>query len=124
MHSFIWFLVPAPNGTLVQMDGRDERLPQYFRFDSHPLLAHVQGVRNVYIYLQDTRPSAMSEYYDYVKEQEFPDGTKTALDQAGTFSCVQVSDTCTERATNRFPGYRIGRLYLRARHVGFWRSPG
>ena len=78
-------LVPLPTGTPVVLDGRDSRLPQYFRFDNHPLLSHVDGVRHVYVYLQDTRSAAMAEFYKFVKEQKFPNGTKTALENAGMF---------------------------------------
>ena len=72
-----------PDGVPVELPGRDARLPHYYRQDSHPLLRGFVGVKNVYVYLQDTSPEAMLQYYDFVKHQVFPTGTEAGISAAG-----------------------------------------
>lgn len=77
--------VKAPSGAeVIDFDGRDDRLPVFYRVNSHPQVSHVPGVRNVYIYIQDTDEHATRKYLQFVKDLVLPDGTQSAVAAAGT----------------------------------------
>ena len=65
------------------MAGRDPHLPRLVRVASHPLVAHVEGVTDIFVYLHDTSDSAMADLYKFVTEQEFPPGTPQGIQDAG-----------------------------------------
>ena len=75
----------VPGGTFVPLPGRDPALPQFYVVDSHPLLAHVQNVHCVYVYVQDTSKTVTQEFYDHVQADTFtlPEGTTEGITQAG-----------------------------------------
>lgn len=95
--------VKPPSGVeVIDLDGRDEMLPIYYRLNSHPQLSHVPGVRNVYIYIQDTDEDATHKYLEFIRGLVLPDGTQTAVAAAGKYfpplGLLSTSDMF-------FPGY-------------------
>ena len=69
-------------GELVELVGRDARLPTFYRFKSHPKIT-ADGVQNIYVYLQDTKKTEMKNFYEYVKEMKLPVGTQAGVRTAG-----------------------------------------
>ena len=76
---------PPSGAEVIELGGRDSHLPEFYRVRSHPLLAHVENVRNVYIYLHDTDKQATLDFLKFAKGFQLLDGTKEGVDGAGTF---------------------------------------
>ena len=78
--------VPIPNGEPVEIPHRDPRLPRFYRVPSHAKVAAGWRVNRIFVYLQDTSPAAMQEYYKFVSEMTFPEGTDAGIAAAGMIS--------------------------------------
>ncbi|KAI0730681.1 hypothetical protein C8Q76DRAFT_690725 [Earliella scabrosa] len=76
--------VPRPKGgVLLEVPHRHPRLPRLYRVDSHVKVKPEWYPKRIFIYLQDTSPAAMEQYYKYVASMPFPEGTKRGIRQAG-----------------------------------------
>ena len=111
----------VPKGTFVALPGRDLALPQFYVVDSYPLLAHVQNVRCIYVYVQDMSREAMQEFFDYVKPDSFvlPEGTIEGIAKASTYRAMS-SLTDFLLTSHRVPRSGPWRLCLRQRSLGKW----
>ncbi|KAI0688826.1 hypothetical protein C8Q76DRAFT_803287 [Earliella scabrosa] len=80
---------PAPRlpkgAVLVKIPGRDPRLPKLWLVKTHVKVKVKWQVKRIFIYLQDTSPKAMEEYYKFVAAMPFPEGMREAIRKAGFF---------------------------------------
>ena len=70
-------------GVLLDIPNRDSRLPQFHVLKHHSKIKPYMKARRILLYLQDTSPKAMEEYYQYVSEMNFPEGTAEGIKAAG-----------------------------------------
>ena len=66
-------------GTLIELRGRNPKLPVFFRFDIHALVP-ANVAKNIYVYWADTSNNGNLSMYD------FSDSTEEMVDRAGTWS--------------------------------------
>ena len=72
-------------GTLIELRGRNPKLPFFFRFGIHSLVpANVS--KNIYVYWSDTSENGNLSTYDFLEALDFLDGTEEMVDRAGTWS--------------------------------------
>ncbi|KAM5530367.1 hypothetical protein V8D89_015968 [Ganoderma adspersum] len=71
-----------PGGTLIELRGRNPKLPVFFRFDFHALVP-ANVAKNIYIYWADTSDNGNLSTYDFLEALDFPDGAKEMVDRAG-----------------------------------------
>lgn len=75
--------VPRP-GKLINIAHRDPRLPRLYQVKTHVKVKAEWRAKRIFIYLQDTSPQAMEDYYKYVSKMPFPEGTPNGIRKAGT----------------------------------------
>ncbi|RDX41183.1 hypothetical protein OH76DRAFT_1489674 [Lentinus brumalis] len=76
-------ITTVEEGTRVELPGRDPRLPAFYLVSSHPLVPPERRPRKIYVCLQDTTPEAMEDYYRYLADANFPEGTDAGVAAAG-----------------------------------------
>ena len=76
---------PSHRGLIeVPLANRDKRLPKIYRLKhAHQQLKDVRGVKQVYVYFEDTDAGAMKKRYDEYEDMGFPDGTQEGVRGAG-----------------------------------------
>lgn len=80
-----------PGSEPVVLKGRDPKLPCFVRVRGHPLLQHVQNVRNVYIAPMNVSPEKMKRYFlDFAKDMKLPPGTEEGVTAAGKVSYRRI----------------------------------
>ena len=72
-------------GTLIELRGRNPKLPVFFRFDIHALVP-ANVAKNIYVYWADTSENGNLSTYDFLEALDFPDGTEEMVDRAGMWS--------------------------------------
>ena len=72
-----------PGGTLIELCGRNPKLPVFFRFDIHTLVP-ANVAKNIYVYWADTSNNSNLSMYNFLEALDFPDGTEEMVDRAGT----------------------------------------
>ena len=78
--------VPCPSETLIQIPNRDPRLPRLYLLKKHAKVKQAWKAKRIFVYLQDTSPAAMEEFYKFVSSMQFPEGTDKGIAKAGTSS--------------------------------------
>ncbi|KAM5536165.1 hypothetical protein V8D89_010175 [Ganoderma adspersum] len=71
-----------PGGTLIELRGRNPKLPVFFHFDFH-VLVPANVAKNIYVYWADTSDNSNLSTYDFLEALDFPDGTEEMVDRAG-----------------------------------------
>ena len=74
-----------PGGTLIELRGRNPKLPIFFRFDIHALIP-ANVAKNIYIYWADTSDNGNLSMYDFLEALDFLDGTGGVVSRAGMWS--------------------------------------
>ena len=72
-------------GTLIELRGRNPKLPVFFRFDIHALVP-ANVAKNIYVYWADTSDNGNLSTYNFLKALNFPDGTEEMVDRASMWS--------------------------------------
>ena len=70
-------------GERVDLEGRDPCFPQLYRVTSHVKIPSNTPTRNIYIYLEDTRPEEMAAKYDASRKRSLPSSTEADIHAAG-----------------------------------------
>ena len=76
------------NGQLWFHKHRDDRFPYIYRVESHPLVHNTDVIKNIYVYIEDTRPEAMRAKHLFEKDLKVPlgpDKTMAALGKLNKF---------------------------------------
>ena len=76
------------NGQLWFHKHRDDRFPYIYRVESHPLVHNTDVIKNIYVYIADTRPEAMHAkrlFEKYLKVLLGSDKTIAALGKLNKF---------------------------------------
>ena len=71
--------LPRVNGVPIELPHRDPRLPQLYRVPSHKKVKADWKAKRIFVYLQDTSPAAMEQYYKFVSTMTFPEGTAAGV---------------------------------------------
>jgi hypothetical protein len=60
------------DGELFFHKNRDERFPYIYKVESHPLVHNTDVIKNIYVYIQDTRTEAMHAKRIFEKDLKVP----------------------------------------------------
>jgi hypothetical protein len=72
------------NGKLWFHKNRDDRFPYIYRVDSHPLVHNTDVIKNIYVYIEDTRTEAMHAKRLFEKDLKVPLGPDKTMAGHGT----------------------------------------
>jgi hypothetical protein len=62
------------NGTLWYHKNRDARFPYLYKVETHPLVHNTDVIKHIYVYVEDTRSSAMRVKRLFEKDLKVPLG--------------------------------------------------
>ena len=79
-----------PSDTLIEIPNRDPQLPQLYLLKTHAKVKRAWKAKHIFVYLQDTDPAAMEEYYKFVSAMPFPEGTNHGIRKAGEYNATSV----------------------------------
>ncbi|KIJ89475.1 hypothetical protein K443DRAFT_117939 [Laccaria amethystina LaAM-08-1] len=79
------------NGTLWYHKNRDARFPYLYKVETHPLVHNTDVIKHIYVYVEDTRSSAMRVKRLFEKDLKVPLGPDKTMAGHGLFELEEGS---------------------------------